>query len=248
MPNDLFYWDRPVPADWQAAVTALAPRTDRASHLVLWWEPGAPEEPTQRWVLYEATPIALVAPWKVRAFHADPVCRCAKESARITLCPACHGKQSAGRQRIRDYLLATECLALPFWIIQGDRGGHRVKYSQLEQQWQALVGQPTEPPEPGSLPYAPFDARVVRKIRALDRTRLAFRHLGQAFEQEQQDAHRAFRQALMDYADQAVEAAFDALPVTRQSALVDALPRLHTADRLSVDLDQQRDTFLAGAS
>lgn len=242
--DTVFRWDVPVPPAWQDQVARLAPKTERASHLVLWWESGSPAEPVQRWVVYEATPLALVPRWKLEAFLADPPCCCSYESRTLDRCARCGGVQSPGRHRIRRHLMATECLALPFWVIQGVHGGHRVRYNATEQNWAALMRRPTTPPEPGSLAFAPFDQRVVRRIRLYDRAQRAHQSLAHAYAAEQGRAEQDFRRALSDYLDQGVEAAFDALPLTRRSALIDALPRSHTADRVQVDLEQARDTFI----
>lgn len=242
--NSVFHWDRPVPEEWAAQVAQLAPRTDRASHLALFWEAGSPSEPVQRWVLYEATPVNLVQPWRLGMFLADPPCRCSYESRALDRCPRCGGMQSPGRTRILRYLQQTECLALPFWVIQGHDGGHRTRYSQVEQQWAALARKPTEPPDPGSLAYAPFDQRVIRKVRQLDRARWAHRSLAEAAKHEKVAAEQDFRRALSDYLDLSVASAFDELSRQRRANLIDELPRHHTADRLTVDTAEARDTFI----
>lgn len=242
--DSIFLWDRPVPEGWAADVRRLAPRTDRASHLVLFWESGSPQEPVQRWTLYEATPVALVQPWRLGMFLADPPCRCSYESRTLARCPRCHGMQSPGRSRILKYLHETECLALPYWVIQGSDGGHRVRYGQAEEKWAALMRRPSAPPTPGSLPYAPFDQRVVRKVRQFDRALRAFRSLADAVAHEQVAAERDFRRALADYMDLSVSQAFDDLSQQRKANLIDELPRNHTADRRTVDTAAARETFI----
>ena len=244
--DSVFQWDRPIPADTVRALARLAPRVDRASHLVCFWESGTPATPVQRYEIYEATPIALVGPWKLRAFHADPVCRCAFEAAELSACPRCGGMQSPGRQRIADYLHRTECLALPFWIVQGEHGGHRHRHTETEKSWARLMGLPEDPPAPGDLPFVLPDERVWRKIRQYDRTKRAHQHLADAYAEDQKAAGLAFRSALADYTDTAVEHAMDGLSLPRKAALVDHLPRNFTQDRRTVDTAAARDTFIQG--
>jgi len=244
----MFDWHRDVPMAWADEVARLSPKWDRAGHLVLFWESGTPAEPAQRWVLYEAIPVAYVPAWKRDLFLADPPCRCPFNPGIHARCPRCQRMQSPGRARILAYLQQTECLALPFWVIQGDQGGHRHQYTQVEQQWQRLMRQPDEPPATGNLPYAPFDRRVVRRLLALQPPRRAFQHYQDATVAERQAAERAFRAALADYVDHAVSAAFDDLSLTRRSALVEALPRVHTDTRPRVDLAAQREAFIEGSA
>lgn len=225
----IFFWDRPVPASWSEELTRLSPKRERVSHLVLFWESGTPAEPSQRYVIYEATPLAYIPEWKLRSFW-----------------EGCGPQESPGRQRIRKYLEATECLATPFWIIQGQDGGHLRRYTQVDVNWAKLAGRPGEPPDVGALPYAPFDQRVIRKLRAYDRTRWAFANLVNAEQHEQREAEIAFRSALSQYVDDAVESAFDDLPLTRKAGLVDALPHAPTMDRRSVDLEGATDAFIQG--
>ena len=214
---------------------------------MLFWESGTPLEPAQRWVLYEATPLGLVPPWKRELFLETPVCRCPTDPQVHGTCVRCGGVQSPGRARILSYLVQTECLALPFWVIQGDQGGHRSQYSDLEKSWQRLGHQPDEPPPTGSLSYAPFDRRVVRRLLHFRVAREAFDHYADATGAEQEAAEQALRSAVAAYVDTAVEAAFDDLPLTRRSRLVDELPRYTSSDRLRMDYAAARDTFIQGS-
>lgn len=64
--------------------------------------------------------------------------------------------------------LATGCYPQPFWVVQGDQGGHKWSFSEQEARLAEMNGFPAEPPEPGTLPYAPLDRRVLEKIVAYD--------------------------------------------------------------------------------
>jgi hypothetical protein len=209
------------------------------------WESGTPLDPVSRWVIYEAVPLAFVPDWKQEAFFSDPPCRCATPWT-PERCEKCHGLNSPGRSRILDYLLKTECLALPYWVIQGSHGGHKHRYSQVEQQWQRMVGHQDTPPDPGSLPYAEFDQRVVRKLRSHNRAWSAFGNLLNAHEDEKQQALLAFRKALLRYVDHSVEAEFDALTLSQKAGLVDEVRTDFTQDSAPPDLEAARDHFLTG--
>lgn len=246
METGVFHWERSVPPNWADELARYAPRVERASHLVLFWESGTPLEPVQRWAIYQATPLAYVPSWKIGAFWNDPVCTCGIKASDIRHCSICGKLQSPGRERIRKYLERTECLALPYWVIQGRHGGHRYQYTDLEKSWMQLRAAPVDPPSPGNLPYSEFDNRVMRKLRQHDLTRWAFANLITADRQDQAAAEGEFRTALSDYVDLSVESAFDDLAVTRRDALVDGLPHQPTSDCLTVDTEAAREAFIAG--
>lgn len=242
----MFVWDRVPPKEWVEDISALGPPTDRRSHLALFWESGTPLEPVQRWALYECTPIALVPEWKLGAFYAELPCRCALPWI-PDACPVCQGINSPGRARIFEYLQRTECLALPFWVIQGHHGGHKHRYNQTEEQWQKIMKRPTTPPAPGSLAYAPVDQRVIRRVRQLNRTWMAFRNLLEAHKHEQDVAQLAFRKALSQYVDEAVGQEFDALTMRQRAGLKDEVRTDFTQTSTPFDLDRANEAFLKGA-
>jgi hypothetical protein len=54
-------------------------------------------------------------------------------------------------------------------VIQGNDGGTPAEFTEMEQAMLQAKGLPMEPPEPGALPYAPWDTRVEKQLRARDR-------------------------------------------------------------------------------
>lgn len=242
--DSVFYWTREAPRSWHEQVEALAPKQDRSSHMLLWWESGTPIAPAQRWAIYQAIPFQYVDGWKMDAFLADKPCRCLRQWQPEERCPKCLGLISPGRYRISNYLYETGCLALPYWVIQGHDGGHRRLYSQVDQQAARLLNQPQEPPETGSLCYAPVDNRVIRKIRANDLAQRAFFDLRDAAEHDRKAAQLAFNTALSDYVDLGVEKAMDEVPIQRRGFMVDELPQNHTTDRRRVDYELERELFI----
>lgn len=87
------------------------------------------------------------------------------------------------------------------WIVQGSTGGHPIEYDLLEKSILQACGLPTDPPPLGTLPYAPFDERVVNqlmkrsKITKYGSYEAAKRHATkEVVEREMRDAERAFRE------------------------------------------------------
>jgi hypothetical protein len=159
----LLEYDRPVPPEWREELARLTPPHQRISWLELVWESGdRPSEafpggaPVQRWVIYEVTPPEGVPGFKRDTLLEEP-------------------PRSAGHHRMRRYFLEHGgALMEPFWVIQGTRGGHKFHFSDAEQSILYLQDLPWEPPVPGSLPYAPFDSRVIEQIQKWDRLRKGY--------------------------------------------------------------------------
>ncbi len=166
--SESFVLKRDIPAEWVRELEQYAPPQDRFAHLTLWWEPGSPAKPIQRWLVCECTPEQFVQD-KVRALLARPPCQCSYQpEGHLTLCLGCQRPRSVFRQFALQYLREKGCLPEAFWIIQGDKGGHKLDFLPHEQEISQWLYGRTEPPEPGSLPYAPFDQRVIRALRAQD--------------------------------------------------------------------------------
>lgn len=134
-----------------------------------------------------------------------------------------------------------------FWVIEGERGGHQRRFSEMQQKLLSLTGLPTHPPVPGSQPYAPWDQRVIHALTQLDRVRAWDKMLDFADQRpedldlEMQAAAVAVKTAYLDWLTQQVDAAFDSVD-TLMSPVV-------TSDLLSrearpMDPDAARATLL----
>lgn len=185
----------PTPLEWQEELEALVPRKEGLSYLKIVWEPGEPWDPAQRWMVYQMLPLGsnpadhLLGPMlegpNPREFgHYD---RVKKRFVR---------RRGAPMISLRQWLLYRETgmLAQPYWVIQGDRGGHRWDFTKTEK---LIIARKTgqkdvEPPTIGDLPYAEVDNRVFDKLTNLDRLRkdefavaFAYRH-PELFEAEEE--------------------------------------------------------------
>ena len=199
--DDLFVWDRPVPREWQAELDRLAPARDGLAHYRLVWEPGEPQAPVQRWVIWQMRPKALTEKLLWVARH-DPVRANPKVVGLLEEHPRRNAKWDdvAGCYRKHDGRLAktdrltyelyqqTGCFGERFWIVQGDRGGHRWALTQPEKRllWMATEGVMKDVPFPGDLPYAPFDQRVVHHLLDIERILMTRRVLQYAAANEAQ--------------------------------------------------------------
>lgn len=174
----MFYHAREVPAEWQRELEAIVPKTDRVPWLKIVWQPGTPYEPVQRWEIYEMVPLLQYVPFEI--------VDCLKNGQS----PREWGEwvpdrkipeEFGGKRWITSSLVSlvqwqlyheTGCYSQRFWIIQGERGGHKWKLSQAEQNYlAAFFGEGADTPFPGDRPYAEWDNRVAAKIVEHDKLR-----------------------------------------------------------------------------
>jgi hypothetical protein len=113
--------------------------------------------------------------------------------------------------------------AQPFWVIQGEHGGHKVSYTTVEAELAGNLGMSRTPPEPGSLPYAEWDGRVRANLRAYDLATSAFSSLRTARRQGRGDLERLSRAAQERYLTGVMHRVQDETPDT----ILDHVPRVH---------------------
>ena len=184
---ELLQYDREVPPHWRDALASITPPHQRVSWLELVWESGSSERPIHRWVLYEAIPAHAVTWWQLEMLLEEPV-------------------ESAGHQRILDYYLASGgCLLQPFWIVQGDHGGHRVEFSESEKKLLHYRGGSIDAPRAGSLPYADFDRRTIRQVMKWDRLRQGYATVQEARKRGDAALDRQFRQELVGWLEPQIQ-------------------------------------------
>jgi hypothetical protein len=156
---------REVPAEWETVLAEFSPRTNTSKWLKLIWEEGYPWEPVGRWIIYEMIPGEAV-PYEILDELENP----APPSARGNY----YDKVLQKFVNNPDVLITERAWRMwkqfgawgrPYWVIQGERGGHKRWFSNNEKKFLKLAGLPHEPSPPGDLPYAPFDERVMQQLR-----------------------------------------------------------------------------------
>lgn len=220
-----FTWENRAPREWQAALDRLTPPNDRVSFLRILWV-AADEvvsrtgrvkvDPVQRWVIFQCTRQVPGA----AEFYLEG--------------PPPHPKHNPiPLMREQWDLYRTEHLyGQPYWIVQGERGGHKRRFTQVEQNILKAQRLPSQAPVPGSLPYAPFDQRVLAKLELLDvmtnwnRAIELDERKPDELDAEMREAAKDGRKWLLDWLESQVEAAIDSTPVTiatsRDVAPIDA--------------------------
>jgi hypothetical protein len=149
-PDSIHIISQDAPAEWVASLREIDPIRDNASYLAFVWRAV-----DQRWMLYNMVPLWNYRPEDEAMFLAeftgpDP----------DTLPPG-----STFVSRLQWSLWQThKRIAEPFWVLQGSRGGHLVRYDREHVLAAKAEGLPMEPPAVGDLPYAPWDERSRTQI------------------------------------------------------------------------------------
>lgn len=184
----------PVPPEWLAPLHAIAPKNDQVSWLTFRWLSSA-----ERFVIDECIPAAFIPTEKREQLAGVPWWQLPKKA------------QEGRRRMVSAYqwwmYREHRVWARPFWCLQGIGGGTPARYSDIEQKLLKAMGQETDPPAPGSLPYAPFDERAITAVRARDALRryndslARLRNSGNAalLKAEDEAAEEQFRRIFWDW-------------------------------------------------
>ncbi len=224
----MFRLSRPVPEEWQRDLERIVPRTDRVNWLQIVWQAGLEYEPVQRFELYEMQPRLDFVPDGILESLQGPNPREWGHWAKDRESPT-------GKRWITDSLVSltqwqlyrdTRCFGQRWWIIQGDRGGHKWRLTHLEKALLTQQGYDDEidTPLPGALPYAEWDNRVAEQIGRADRLRQwreqiawddrqATKHSAAAFIERERDAlRRQYAAETLQWLDAQVGAAVSDIP------------------------------------
>lgn len=249
------YDRRSVPEEWERALWSIAPPSQFLTWLKLRFVCGDPWEPVGRWIIYQMRAPRLIANRldllaELRGPHPRST---GHYDAKLKM-----WKGGAARQISRDtweLFQETGHYGKPWWVIQGDQGGHRYQLDKIESKISRMNGGPSDTPAPGDLPYADFDRRTFSKILQLDRVRMwkhvtdyASRNHAQMDAEDEQEATLA-RQALWGWLGTQVKKTVDTIGHAGCMALKDA-QRNETAtkDEGRVDLDRMEHDFIHTAA
>jgi hypothetical protein len=136
-----------------------------------------------------------------------------------------------------DLFRSSGCYAQAFWIIQGERGGHKRRFTHIESKLLAARGRPSSPPVPGTLAYAPFDQRVVDKLGPLDQLQFWNRGIDlderkpDDLDAEMREAAQAARGWLFNWLESQVDAALDSVTTLSNPLEIPTSPDARFLDR-----------------
>lgn len=242
--------ERAFPSEWMTLLRSESPVSTVHSYLLPYWY-----APAARWVLYQGMPESVI-----RADVERPVCpgmtgeeflsvvagKAPRDLPVDDRTPYVSDVQYEFWRRYRVY-------AAPFWVLQGDTGGHQVTFGPWQQQLLAAQGLPVTPPVVGSLDAAPFDNRVLSQLRALNRLRQMGNSIDRLRASASKDAGdallsdqlRQIREAELAFLTRQMEPLLDAAAsVSRRADSHDHLMYVQpgTAGRAAAALDVYRET------
>lgn len=167
-----FVWDKTPPQEFVSLLRSALPADDYLSTFELVWEPGEPEAPVQRWMLWQDLSEKATAE-RIRREHPTTVGLTEPHPRNGAWWDAKMGgfRQQGGRLARTDRLTweryqRTGRYGQRWWVIQGPDGGHRYALSSVEKRiLRSNTGNKVhDVPFAGDLPYADPDYRVIRHI------------------------------------------------------------------------------------
>ena len=159
---------RTIPEEWEKWLADFSPPTNRFQYLKIIHEPGYPWEPIDRFIIYLMVPARFVMDEVLEQLqHPLPPSEMGNYYDH-TLGEFVRNPDCLITERAWNLYRETECWGKPYWVIQGNNGGHKRWFSTAEKKLLKLAGLPSEPPEVGSLEFAEFDERVKKQLVAQD--------------------------------------------------------------------------------
>lgn len=158
----------PFPEDWMQKLREVSPVSETTSWLLPYYYRAA-----ERWVLYDALPARLIPDTDDVAlgnlitgadFHKimnGPRPSEREDHKDVSVWPISDVQHEMYRLH--------KVYARPFWVLQGDAGGHQVAFTPQQAAYLVAIGKPDRPPTIGSLPACPLDNRVLSQLHALNR-------------------------------------------------------------------------------
>lgn len=271
-----FSYERPpLPEHWERELFHIAPPSQFVTWLKLRYVTGDPWEPIGRWCIYQMRAPRLIRnrvellaelngphPRRTGHYCAPGWCDC-RLKLNAWRCCANRGSltckaEKHSRHISRDtweLFQETGHYGKLWWVIQGDRGGHRYQLDQIEAKVSKLMGGPPDTPAPGDLPYAEWDRRAFQKIVQLDRVRMwkhvtdySLRNHEQMDAEDEREAQAA-RAAVWGWLESQVKQTVEKIGHGGCMALKDAARNEHmTKDEGRMDLEAIERDFIETAA
>jgi hypothetical protein len=166
LPNAVADVSIAAPAEWEEELRRISPINTIHSHLRFYWYRAA-----SRWVLYDVLPVeqipddldtgSMLSGRDLKEIMAGPRPSEREDFQDLDTWPVSDTQHEMFR--------VWRGFARPFWVLQGDAGGHQVKFSPDQSSALLRMGLPAEPPRVGELPPCPFDNRAVQQLQHLNR-------------------------------------------------------------------------------
>lgn len=158
--------DISVSFPWEAELRLISPINTIHSHLRAYWYRAG-----QRWVLYDVVPLEAMpddmdtgsgfSGGDFKAWLKGPRPSDREDWKDLEHYPISDTQYAMGH--------LWKGLARPFWVLQGENGGHQYRFSPKQAETLARKGLQSDPPRIGELAACPFDNRAIRQLQHLNR-------------------------------------------------------------------------------
>lgn len=164
LPNSVADVHLTPPSGWEDSLRVINPISPLHSWLRFYYYRTA-----DRWVLYDCMPADLIPP--DQPIHPGLM---GHELLALLRGDAPRDRPSGQRtpwvsDAQHEMHRLHRVYAVPFWVLQGDTGGHQVAFDPQQRMHLTEMGLPTSPPTVGALPGCPFDGRVIAQLNRLNR-------------------------------------------------------------------------------
>lgn len=229
-------------ASWLERLKEINGESTALPTLVLHWEPGDKWGPIQRWMVYQTIPLLNTPAWllpELRGPHPRAWGRFDERAGYWVDGPAPNITRSQW-----EIFHVHGRYAVPYWTIQGDRGGHKYRLNRWESRLSKLAGGPGDTPNPGELAYCVPDSRTWDALAKADRMRqdgqtleYVMRRPHEFTPEELKEAERVAREVLEWVGLQAAEHADEMARALRNDSTIPRLKAGETPEKVDEDLE-----------
>lgn len=162
-------YNRQPRPEWLERLRSITGDNPNLPSLHLHWEPGDDWGPVQRWIFYQTWPDHMVRPEYIkecRGPHPRSSGSFDKRLGYWTGGPSMYITRSQW-----EIYRACGRYGTPFWVVQGEHGGHKYRLNRWESRLSQLCGGPRDTASPGDMPFAEPDERTWEKLARADRMR-----------------------------------------------------------------------------
>lgn len=232
---DALIWDKVPHPSWQEELDRITPASNAENKQrgIIWWEPGDTWEPVQRWIIYAMWPKKAIPPHVLKELQGPHPRSAGRYSEKLGLWvdgPAPNITRTAWEiyQKFGGW-------AQPFWVLQGENGGHRYRLHSWERVLLYLATGKKDVAAPGDLPYCEPDQRTwaalwqakLRNDEVQKVAMLATKYRGELDGEDAQLVDQAVREYVRSWGESVGQHADELAWALRRNT---SLPRTHAVE------------------
>ena len=243
---DALIWDRVPHPSWQEELDRITPasNSEHKARAIIWWEPGDEWEPIQRWIIYQMLPKKAIPPHILKELQ-GPHPRSTGSYSKALGCWK-NGCAPNITRTAWEIFQKFGGWAQPFWILQGENGGHRYKLFPWEKVLLHLATGRKDTAAPGDLPYCEPDQRTWaslwdakhRSEEAAKVAMLATKYRGELDGEDVQMVDKAAREFVKSWGESVSQHADEFAWALRKN------PSMARADAVDADYDADEEDLI----